>query len=118
MSEPAGTTSAAAKFQRSVVGAVSLSVTLVPAVGVIAVCRWTQNVSPAGARYSLTFVWPGPTVRAVALSQSLPLPHTHEPGRVVVSETVGAPLAALAPPVAPTAAVSAPTKLTTVIEPW
>ena len=117
VSVPAGTTSTAAKFQRSVVGAVSLSVTLVPAAGVAAFCRWTQKVSPAGARYSLTFVWLLPTVRATARSQSLPAPHTHEPGRVVVSETLGAPVAALAPAVAPVAAVSAPLKLTTVIDP-
>ena len=61
-------------------------------------------------------------VRAVALSQSVPTANTHEPLRVVTSDTVGAPEAALAPPVAPTApepfvpVVLTPVKLSTVIE--
>ena len=39
------------------------AVTAVPAFGVVADCRCTQNVSPTGARNSSTFVWPAPTVR-------------------------------------------------------
>ena len=70
---------------------------------VVEVWLCTQNVSPAAARNSSTFVWPGPTVRSVALSQSFPTPQTHDPARVVVSETDGAPLAPLAPALAPSA---------------
>ncbi len=53
------------------------------------------------ARNSSTLVWLGPTVRSVALSQSLPTPHIQEPARVVVSESEGAPVAPLADAVAP-----------------
>jgi len=42
----AGIISTSARFQRSVVGAVSLIVTVVPATGVGAFCIWTQYVSP------------------------------------------------------------------------
>src|SRR4051794_2367705 len=49
-----------------------------------------------------TIVWPVPAVRAVAWSQSLPTAKTHEPALVVVNATVGAPVAALAPALAPT----------------
>src|SRR3954468_20856498 len=65
---------------------------------------------------------PVPTVRAIALSKSLPTPTTQELFLVVVSVAVGAPDAALAPPVAPMAPdplapdVSAPVKLITVID--
>ena len=101
LSVTAGRTSIEAMFQRSVVGAESLRVTLVPASGVGAVWRCTHIVSPTEARNSSTFVWLAPTVRAVALSQSLPTPQTHAPARVVVSETEGAPVAALAAAVDP-----------------
>ncbi len=74
-------------------------------------------MSPAGARYSSTFVCPAGTVRAVARSQSLPTPQTHEPARVVVAVTAGPPLAALAAPLAFSAARSAPLSATTLIEP-
>ena len=113
----AGSTSTAARFQRSLVGAVSFRVTAVPGSGVAAFWRCTHSVSPTEARYSSTFVCPLPTVRAVALSQSLPTPQTQEPARVVVSVTVGAPVAALAPALATGALRSAPLKATTVIEP-
>ncbi len=58
----------------------------------------------------------------MALSKSLPTPSTSELSRVVTSEAVGAPEAALAPPTAPMApeplvpVVSTPAKLTTVME--
>src|ERR1700693_4865368 len=67
-------------------------------------------------------VWLAPTVRAVALSQSVPTPKTHDPFRVVTSVAVGAALAALALLVAPMAPAplvpeeSAPIKLMMVIE--
>ena len=66
--------------------------------------------------------WLEPTVRASALFQSLPTPRTQELFRVLISETVGAPLLALAEAVAPTApepfvpVVSTPLKLSTVME--
>ena len=66
--------------------------------------------------------WLGPTVRATALFQSLPTPKAQELLRVLISETVGAPLLALAEAVAPTApepfvpVVSTPLKLSTVME--
>src|SRR5262249_13040476 len=66
----AGRTSTAARSQRSAVGAVSLTVTVVPAVGVGAVWRWVQKVSPLGLRNWSTIVWVGPIVRAFAESQS------------------------------------------------
>src|SRR3954454_5238312 len=117
-SVPPGSISIVARFPRSVVGAMSLHVTTVPPAGVGSMKRCTQNVSPAGARYSATFVWPEPTVCAVARSQSLPTPHTHAPGREVVSEAAGAPVVALPVPVAGTEVVSAPVKVAIVIEPW
>ena len=67
-------------------------------------------------------VCPVPTVRAIALSKSLPTPTTQELFLVVVRVAVGAPDAALAPPIAPMAPdpldpeVSAPMKLTTVMD--
>jgi hypothetical protein len=88
-------------FQRSAVGAMSLRLTVVPPTGVGEVWRCTQNVSPTEARNSSTLVWFGPTVRAVALSQSLPTPQTQAPARVVVRETDGPPLAAPSAAVAP-----------------
>ena len=94
----AGRTSISARFQRSAVGAVSLIVTVVPAVEVGEFCRWVQKVSPLGLRNWSTIVWLEPTVRAVALSQSSPTPQTQEPARVVMREAEGAPLAADAGP--------------------
>ena len=55
----AARTSIAARFQRSFVGAVSLSVTGVPLSGVVEVCRCTQKVSPTEARNSSTLVCAG-----------------------------------------------------------
>lgn len=53
----------------------------------------------------------------MALSQSLPTPKTHELFRVVTNPAVGAPLAALPVPVAPTTPDgSTPVKVTTVID--
>ena len=59
-------------------------------------------------------VWFDGTVRAMALSQSLPTPKTQELATVVVRLAVGAPEAALAVPVAPmpVPAVLAPVKVT------
>src|SRR5262245_58654185 len=105
------------RFQRSVVGAVSLIVTDVPALVVAAVWRCTQKVSPTDARYSSTLVWPGPTVRAVARSQSLPTAQTSEPAFVVVRLPVGAPVAPFAVPTAPSLVTSAPMNDATVIDP-
>jgi hypothetical protein len=67
-------------------------------------------------------VWLDPRVRVAAVSQSVPTPNTHELFRVVTSDAVGAPVAALPPPVAPIAPdpfvpdASAPVKVTTVID--
>ena len=49
--------------------------------------------------------------------QSFPTPHTQEPVRVVLSEAVGAPVGPLAPPTAPSVAVSAPVNVATVMDP-
>src|SRR5262249_45675281 len=111
----AGRTSIRLTFQRSVVGAVQSIVTAVPAVGVGLVCDCPQKVSPVEARYSPTLVWLGPTVRAIARSQSLPTAQTHDPAAVVVKVAVGTPVAALPPPVAPSTAVFAPLKATITI---
>jgi hypothetical protein len=51
-----GSISTAARFHRSLVGALQEIVVVVPAAGIGAVTYWTQKVSPAGARYSLCFV--------------------------------------------------------------
>src|SRR5436853_5248597 len=75
------------------------------------------------ARYWLTIVWFGPSVRATAWSKSLPTPNTSELFRVVTSDDDGAPPAELAVAVAPIApdplvpVASTFLKLTTVIEP-
>jgi hypothetical protein len=67
-------------------------------------------------------VWFEPTVREVALSQSLPTPITNELFLVVIREAVGAPGLALPVPVVPIApepyvpVVLTPVKLMTVIE--
>ncbi len=74
-------------------------------------------MSPTEGRNWSTRVWLAPTVRAVALDQSLPTPQTHEFANLVVSVVVGAPVAALLAEVAPTAAASAPVNATTVIDP-
>jgi hypothetical protein len=63
----AARTSAAAMFHVSVVGAVSLMVTVVPNVAVCCVSFWTQKVYPGvGSTHWLIIDWPGPSVRAVA----------------------------------------------------
>ena len=74
-------------------------------------------MSPLGLKYWSTSVWPAPSVRATALSQSTPTPQTQLSARVVVSEADGAPVAALAAPTAPSVVVSAPVKAATVIAP-
>ena len=83
----------AERFQRSVVGAVSLMVVgAVPVVGLVR--RWTQKVSPVAARNSSTLVCAAPTVRGVALSQSAPTAQISEPILVGVMVRVGAPVLA------------------------
>src|SRR5215510_262561 len=77
-----GSTSRAARFQRSLVGAVSFSVTDCPDVieGFVVPC--TQNVFCVRAsRYCDKRTWPAPTVRGVAVSQSLPAAIGQEPAR-------------------------------------
>jgi hypothetical protein len=65
--EPEGSTSSAAKFQRSLVGAVSLSTTPVPGVAVGALIACSQKVSPEPvSTHSCCFTWLVPRVRAVA----------------------------------------------------
>src|SRR5437870_3986111 len=100
-------------------------VMLVPLGAVGALCLCTQYVSPTDARYWWTIVCAVgavPTVRVVAVSQSLPTPNTHELARVVSSVAVGAPGRAFALPVAPIAPdpfvpdAFTPVKVTTVIE--
>src|SRR4051812_10201281 len=67
--------STTAMFHWSAVGAVTLSVTVLPADAVVPLADWTQNVSPtAVSTNSCTFVWPAGIVRATARSQSLPTP--------------------------------------------
>src|ERR1043165_2649679 len=67
-------------------------------------------------------VCPAPGVRAIALSQSLPTPKTHELARVVTRLALGAPDDALPEDTAPIAPeplvplISTPLKLTTEIE--
>ena len=76
-----------------------MSVTRLPAAPVAALEYCDQNVSPvAVSTYWWSIVWLGPSVRAAALSQSLPAAYTSDASPVVLSETLGAPLAA--PPVA------------------
>ena len=99
---PLGSTSTAARFHRSAVGAVAEMVTGVPAAGVGALRAWVQNVSPADvSTHWCTMVCPAGSVRAMAESQSLPTPYTHEPDWVVVRPTVGAPLPPLPLALAP-----------------
>jgi len=74
----------------------------VPLSGVGAVLRCTQYVSPVGRNWCSS-VWAGRTDRAVARSQSLPTPNTHELSRVVINAAVGAPDAADAELMAPMA---------------
>src|SRR5579864_1752714 len=110
------------RLYRSIAGAVSLMVTLVPAVTVGALCPCTQYVLPDDARYWCVIFWLAPIVREVARSQSLPTPKTHELCRVVTSAAAGAPGFAFPLPVAPTAPepfvpdASTPLKLMTVID--
>ena len=94
--------SIAARFQRSAVGAVSLIVATLPVVETGAVRDWTQKVSPtAVSTHWCAIVWPAPGVRAMAAFQSLPTPYTSEPARVVVNDTLGAPVSAPAEAAAP-----------------
>src|SRR3954452_13660380 len=85
----------------------------VPAAGVVVVRRCVQYVSPLGLKYWSTCVWPLPSVLAVAPSQSTPTPQTQLFARVVVSEAVGAPVAALPVPTAPRVDSSAPVNAAT-----
>ena len=95
------------------VGAVSSMATTVPAAGVGEVCDCAQKVSPLPvSTHWWRIVCPAPSARAVAPSQSLPAPKTHEPAAVVVSVGAGAPVAAPAPLDAPTP--PAPAKAITV----
>ena len=90
-----------------------MSCTCVPAVGTAAIMFCTQYASlVATTMSSCTMVWFAPTVRATPPSRSVPTPYTNDPACVVVSNTLGAPVAALAPAEAPTPA--APTNATTV----
>src|SRR5579884_1586231 len=117
-----GNTSTMLRLYRSVVGDVSLIVTLVPSVGVAALCICIQNVSPLDERSWWIIVWFGPRTLATALSQSFPTPRTRELLRVVVNDAVGAPEPALPVPSAPMAPepfvpdVSTPAKLMTSME--
>src|ERR687888_390171 len=96
--------------------------TSVPESGVGDIMLCTQYVSPMVARYWNTRLWFEGTVRAMALSQSLPTPKIQELLRVVVRLAVGAPEATLPLAVAPMAPeppapeVSTPVKVTTVID--
>src|SRR5262245_59910148 len=87
--------------------------TAVPTPRLGAVVRSDQNVSPtAESTHWCTSCWFDASVRAVALSQSLPTACTHDPSAVVVRLTEGAPVPADPPAVAPIPA--APAKLMTV----
>src|SRR3989454_12658114 len=87
---------------------------LAAAIGPVA---WTHAVPPTGwPRYSCTTLWPPRGVRGAARSGSWPTAHSNEPALVVVTGTWGAPLAAPATAVAPTAA-AAPRKAATVMQP-
>src|SRR5215471_3483397 len=106
-------TSTAARFQLSLVGAMSPSATTEPAGPAGPVVCWVQKVSPtAVSSVWFTSAWFGPTVRGVAVSQSLPAPKTREPAAVVVRDTPGAPLAPPPLTVAPVPLV--PCRATTV----
>jgi hypothetical protein len=87
-------------FHWSSVGAVSDIVTAVPAAWSV-VSDWLQNVSRDWARTWLNSVWPGATVRGVALSQSLPTARTLDPCPASVSETFGPPEEPLFEPTEP-----------------
>jgi hypothetical protein len=97
--------STAARFQRSLTGAVSEIVTLEPAGPAEPLSACIQNVSPAVVSiHWWTIVWPGDSVRPVALSQSLPAAYTSEFARVVVNVSAGAPFAPFAALLFPTPA--------------
>src|SRR5262245_44132515 len=103
---PAAATSTTAKFQRSVVGAVTPIVTMVPALSIFAAVTCVQNVSPTlVSTHWCTVVWPERSVRPMALSQSDPTPKMSADGLVVVRATDGAPVDALCFAEAPTTLV-------------
>src|SRR5262249_3655622 len=98
-----GIISTTAKFHWSAIGAVTPSVTTVPALSIPAAVVCTQNVSPTAlSTHWCTIVWPAPSVRASALSQSFPTPNTSDPAFVVVSVAEAAPVDALCFADAPT----------------
>jgi hypothetical protein len=124
-----GRTSTMLRLYASPVGAVSLTVTLVPGLAMEPTTCWTHNVFDPGWQIEpehLLFsdcantLWFGPTVRAVPAVGSSPTPKTNEFARVVVRMAVGAPDPAVAvarPPMAPdpfVPLVSAPSSATTV----
>ena len=111
----AGRTSMSARSKRSAVGAVSLIVTAVPAAGVGGSGAAPSRCRRWGSRNWSTSVWLGPTVRAIALSQSLADAPDPAFRRAVVTATPGrAARGAVAAPSAPSAAVSAPVNAATV----
>src|SRR5205085_4619765 len=87
---------------------------LAAAIGPVA---WTHAVPPpARPEDSCTMPWPLRGVRGAARSGSWPTAHSNEPALVGVTATWGAPLAAPATAVAPTAG-AAPLKAATVMQP-
>ena len=88
-----------------------------PAIETGASSFWVQKVSPAGARNSTGIDCPDEAVRAMALSQSCPTAQTNEPGALVVSDALGAPLIALRTVDAP-GSTEAVLKATTCIMTW
>jgi len=85
----------AARFYRSVVGAVAFIRTAMPAAATGPPRRCTQKSSPTRASvHSCTIVWLAPSVRGTALSQSFHTAKTQEPATLDVTVADGAPLAA------------------------
>ena len=107
------TISTSVKFHWSFVGAVVESVMTDSTGPPPAVSRWVQKVSPTPvSTHWCTMLWPEPSVRATARSQSLPTAYTSDPARVAERVALDAPLGAEAPDVFPIPA--APRNATTV----